>query len=281
MDFDAVTDDLFAGSREEFVGARDALAAQVRKEGDRGLAARITGLRKPTTSAWLINRIAREHPRDIAKLARLGKELRAAHENLAGTRLRALSRKRQELIQSLLGIARETGDGVTDPVATEVESTLSAALGDPDLARAIATGRLQTAIDASTDQWLTAALAGSAPAREPELKQRRGVQKEAVPPARPRPADRNREDRAREERHRARQDVTEAGRARRDAERAVAKLERQADKAADAVNDLRARLADAERQERDARKQLGAAQDELDSTTRKAEDAQLRLDDLG
>lgn len=175
MDLETVTETLYAAPRDEFVGRRNELAAQARREGDRALAEEIKNLRKPTTSAWLMNRLARRHPGDLDRLGQLGAKLRKAHAELAGDQLRLLSRKRQELIQSLLdkarAIARDSHDTLSDSVATEVEATLAAALVDPDVAGEVRAGRLAAARTSSSDQWLTAALAASAPPRRPAVRE--------------------------------------------------------------------------------------------------------------
>lgn len=64
MDLDSIAAELYAGSREEFTGRRNELAAQARKAGDRDLAARIKELRKPTSAAWLTNRLVTETGRN-------------------------------------------------------------------------------------------------------------------------------------------------------------------------------------------------------------------------
>lgn len=69
---------LFALPPSEFTAARAAEAAAVKRVGDAALAREIAGLRRPTVSAWAVNRLAREHPDEPAELLSVGQELRAA-----------------------------------------------------------------------------------------------------------------------------------------------------------------------------------------------------------
>lgn len=302
MDIDSVIEELYSAPRDDFVAKRTELAAEARRAGDRALADDIKSLRKPTTSAWLLNRLAREHPREIERLDDLGAKLRDAHTALAGEELRKLSRKRHELIRALLdktrALAGKGSNAVSDSVATEVEATLSAAFSDPDLADEVRAGRLTTAHTGGSDQWLTAALAAStatprtkAPSKETHSKQtpskeppRRPEPSRKEPPSRkqtgPSAAERERAARDRAERERARQAAAAADRARKDAEREVFKAERAAERATASAEDLRSRLSDAERREREAQRELRQAQKLLDAAAKEADKTQRRLDTL-
>ncbi|SFP70667.1 hypothetical protein SAMN05421810_103153 [Amycolatopsis arida] len=164
MDFDSVVDELYAAARDEFTELRDERAKQARAAGDRQLATRIHGLRKPTTAAWLLNQLARARAGEVGRLGELGAALRRAHAELAGDELRALSRQRHELVRALTArvrqVGRERGVGVSDAVAQEVGETLDAALGDPEVAEELAAGRLSSAVrpgDVLSEQWLSSA----------------------------------------------------------------------------------------------------------------------------
>ena len=62
MDLAAATAELYAGSPDDFVERRKALAGQARAAKDRALATAIGKLRRPTRSAWLVNLYARRSP---------------------------------------------------------------------------------------------------------------------------------------------------------------------------------------------------------------------------
>ncbi|WP_206077930.1 hypothetical protein [Prauserella endophytica] len=174
MDFESVADELYELDRDEFTPARDRRAAEARKAGDKDLATRIKGLRKPTSAAWLVNRLARSRPEDVAELAELGDALRRAHSELAGEDLRALSRRRHELVQTLTDRAAKLGDDKPgESVVREVYDTLDAALTDPESARAVTEGRLTSALrpgDAFAGDWMALGPAPARPERKPEPK---------------------------------------------------------------------------------------------------------------
>ena len=52
--------ELYASDLETFTERRAVLAARARAAGERSVAKEIAGLRKPTRSAWVINRLVRE-----------------------------------------------------------------------------------------------------------------------------------------------------------------------------------------------------------------------------
>ena len=56
------TTELYGSDPGGFTERRSALAAQARAAGDRAAAKKITGLRKPTRPAWVINQLLRADP---------------------------------------------------------------------------------------------------------------------------------------------------------------------------------------------------------------------------
>lgn len=134
--------ELYAGDPAVFIRRRGELAAQARASGDAAAAKEITGLRKPTRSAWVVNLLVRADPDVPSRLAALGTALREAGSSLDGRTLRELSRQRRELIATL---TRQALAGQRDaPVSLqeEVSATLSAAVGDPGVAADLAAGAL-------------------------------------------------------------------------------------------------------------------------------------------
>ncbi|WP_199429810.1 hypothetical protein [Qaidamihabitans albus] len=151
MDFESVADELYGVDRDEFTAVRDERAAAARAAGDKELAKRIGGLRKPTSAAALVNGLARARPDEVGRLGEVGDALREAHAELAGERLRALSRQRHELVRALTEQAVElSGTKVSESVTREVSETLEAALADPEAGRAVAEGRLTSALRPDT-----------------------------------------------------------------------------------------------------------------------------------
>jgi hypothetical protein len=76
VDLDTVADELYGLPPDAFTPTRDTRAADARSAGDRGLAAAITKLRRPTTGAWLANLLARERSDQVSELLDLGAEMR-------------------------------------------------------------------------------------------------------------------------------------------------------------------------------------------------------------
>lgn len=149
---DLVADRLYAVPPRRFVAERDAAVAAARQAGDAATAAALAKLRRPTVAAWLVNLLALRRPELLAKLAELAEALRAAQRELDGGQLQELSAQRRAAVSALVGEARSLALEVEPPDAKlplgEVESTLVAALADPDAAAAVRSGRLLKTVTA-------------------------------------------------------------------------------------------------------------------------------------
>jgi hypothetical protein len=134
-----VAERLYGLPPEEFTAARDAAAKQASGEVRKAVKA----LRKPSVSAWLVNRLLRDQPELVDQLLELGAALAEAQAQRSGVDLRALGQQRRELVQAVTQAATSTaGRDVTPVVRSEVEQTLEAALADPAAADAVRTGAL-------------------------------------------------------------------------------------------------------------------------------------------
>ena len=249
LDPDGVAEELYGLPRDEFVPRRNDLVKQARAAGDRDGATAIGELRKPSVAAWHANALAREYPDEVGALEQLGTSLREAQDRLEGDALRALSRQRHELIAALVSrarrLAREDGVQVGEATVREVERTVSAALSDAGAARALALGRLVTALEPGVGLGDEA---GGAPAlrpRRPAPRARRGTGHERE--------ERERGERERGERERleraatgAREAVTRARAAAEGARATAEEADRAHEAASASVADLRARLTEAE-----------------------------------
>ena len=80
----------------QFVAARDALAKEVRAESKEAAKA-IKALRRPTVTAWAVNRVVRGRRDDVERLVGLGAEMRSPNP----TSLREAMGERRRLIASL------------------------------------------------------------------------------------------------------------------------------------------------------------------------------------
>ncbi|WP_328863826.1 hypothetical protein [Streptomyces virginiae] len=146
MDADAVIFELYGLRPADFTRARDAYVAQARREKDTAAAAAIGGLRRPTLAVWAVNLLARTRPDLAEALLRLGTELRRAHRELDGERMRALSHQQHQVIGALSAeaaqLAAGAGERLRETVLREVGEIFHGLLGDDDAARGWAAGRL-------------------------------------------------------------------------------------------------------------------------------------------
>jgi hypothetical protein len=145
---DAELDELFAAKPEEFTALRTKLAAAAKKRGDADAAKRIAAMRKPTTAAWVVNRLAVGDKTVKERIDDLRERLRAAHAEMDGERIRGLSTEQRRLVDQLAK-AGFSEASLADPTAAlreDVIGTLQAAVADPDVAARL--GRL-----AKAERW--------------------------------------------------------------------------------------------------------------------------------
>jgi hypothetical protein len=158
-----IADDLYALPLADFTPARDALVKEHRA--DRALAAAIKGLRKASVAAWVVNLLVRRDPDQVDQVLAVGEALRDAQDDLDATALRELTKQRRQLTASVTTaarrLAREEGVRTTQSVADQVEATLTAAMLEPDAAKAVRSGLLVTSLSATGlgDLDLTGAVA--------------------------------------------------------------------------------------------------------------------------
>jgi hypothetical protein len=139
---------MYEAPPDRFVAARSAAIADAKKAGDKDTVKRLTALRKPTVAAWLVNLLALRRPELIDQLVELATALREAQRGLKGEEMRELSNQRRQIVSALVTEARKlavaedaTMTGAKLPLG-EVESTLTAALAEPEIAEQVRTGRL-------------------------------------------------------------------------------------------------------------------------------------------
>ena len=229
--------ELYQADPDDFMARRQELVAQAREAGETAVAKQIGALRKPTRSAWLVNRLVRADPEVTARLAALAAELRDG--GLDGGRIRELTVARSRLVDDLTRQALDDVPAAPAAVREEVAATFDAALADPEVAAS-----LGTLVRAA--HWAGFGLdPGATPAPPPP----------AAKTKKPEPAEPSAE---RERRHREK--IISA-------ERAVAEADRTADAAnaaerelEDVVRRLEAELAQARQQLADARRQAYRAE---------------------
>ena len=128
--------ELYADDPDGFTARRAELAEHARDAGEPAVAKKITALRKPTRSAWVVNRLVRTDPGVRSRLDDLAADLREAS---GGGRLRELTASRAKLVDELTRTALE---GVAAPPAAlreEVTATFDAAIADPEVAASLGT----------------------------------------------------------------------------------------------------------------------------------------------
>ncbi|GII62245.1 hypothetical protein Skr01_23300 [Sphaerisporangium krabiense] len=309
MDLSAAADELYGGAPEEFVERRRRLAAEAKRSGDAVLARRIGGLRRPTVSAWAVNRLARTAPGELGRLLGLGDELRSAWTS--GGQVGDLDRRRGELVARLLRTARrsadEAGRPLREPALREVEDTLHAATMDPAVADQVRAGHLSqpqtyagfAPADPLPEAKRHAPEEPPKPEREAEKRRkpereaekRRKSEREAEKARRKREradAERREREQAEEERRRRRADlVAAAEREARDAERTAAEWESETrdarrvhETATTEVNRLHDELTAAQARQEAAARRLTTAEREHTRAARHAADARHRADSL-
>jgi hypothetical protein len=140
----AAADELYAADLDAFTERRKVLAAGARAAGEPAAAKEIAALRKPTRSAWVVNRLVRADPSVPERLSTLAGDLRAAEAALDGPRIRELSLARRELVDALVRQALGmTGESVPSAaLQEEVTAIFGAALADPQVAAQLAAGTL-------------------------------------------------------------------------------------------------------------------------------------------
>ncbi|SRX78941.1 hypothetical protein MPP7335_00674 [Mycolicibacterium parafortuitum] len=139
-----VLDQLYSAAPEEFTALRGTLAAAAKKDGDTDAARRISGCRKPTTAAWVVNRLAIIGSAR-SELAELGSKLRQAHSSMDGDAIRALTAEQRALVDRLTRSAFADADlpAPSGALRDDVTATLQAAIADPEVAERL--GRLTKA----------------------------------------------------------------------------------------------------------------------------------------
>ena len=238
---DGAVDELYGVPLDEFTPRRDALARDLRRNGERDAAAWVKALRKPTAAAWIVNQLARSRKRQAKELLRAADGLRAAHQRLMEGRadadaLRSAAEAEQAAARALLrdadGFLDRDGHAPSDATLEKVAETIRAVALDDEARAGFALGRLTRERQASGFGPLAAA-ASATRDRKGAARGETAAGKEALQKARAAQRERAQELRTAER---------ELASAEREAERAVRRLERAR---ADADRS-RSRLAEAE-----------------------------------
>ncbi|OBG23844.1 hypothetical protein A5765_18225 [Mycolicibacterium celeriflavum] len=258
---DDALDELYAAKPEEFTALRTRLAGEAKKSGDSDAATRVSAARKPTTAAWVVNRLALGDEDVKRRLKDLGERLRDAHAAMDGERIRELSAEQRRLVNDLTRTAFEEAElkSPAGALRDDVTGTLQAAVADPDVADRL--GRLTKA-----EEWSgfgefgdTATVVSPTARRKPERKS------DPEPATKAEPRD-DKDAAARRERQQARAALAAAEHAKAEADDALSEL--QSDLAT-----ARLRHQDAKRRWQEAERALAAAEDAYDKAKQASRDA--------
>jgi hypothetical protein len=145
-----IADELYGLPLADFTPARDMRAKELKGT---DLAAPVKALKKPTLAAWVANMLVRHETEQVEQVLAVGAALREAATSLDGKELRELTKQRRQLTAAVTTQARRVagtlGAKVTQAVADQVEGTLTAAMLDPDCAKALRSGLLVTHLSAT------------------------------------------------------------------------------------------------------------------------------------
>jgi len=156
-------DALFKLPQAEFIAARNALAARLKKTGDRNEAEQVKALVKPTLSAWAVNQLYWKHGDTF-------KELLAARESFGRTPaagMRDLLAARREVISRLTRLAavvlEEAGHSPTPDILRRITTTLEALSASASSSDAPVPGRLSADVDPPGFESLEALIPNAGP----------------------------------------------------------------------------------------------------------------------
>lgn len=267
----------------EFTAARNTLAKQLKKSGDKGdkeAAEEVASLPKPSVSAWAVNHLFTVAPEEMEELLASGERARTAlREILSGGdpgALREAIQEARDLANELRDRAagviaeggRRPGQAIVDRIATNLQSLAFSPAAEPQIAR----GWLDVDLPPPGFEVLAGLqLAATAPGKtKPAPAPKPEPRKPAAPAAKKSAEDRRKaEERTEEERLREKREREEA-RAREQREKEEARAQERRDRL------------EAQHRERLSRAQ--AARDEAagraDFLRRKAEQAEKTAEDL-
>jgi hypothetical protein len=150
-------DRLYGLPLAEFTQARNDLARELSRAGEREAADEVKALRKPSLSAWTVNQLARKERLQIRSLMTAAERLRTAQARLlrggSQDELRKAVQRHREVVGALLESAKEVlrsaGQPATETTLERIRETLTAVAGDDEGMRLVQEGRLSNDLDAA------------------------------------------------------------------------------------------------------------------------------------
>lgn len=255
-------DELYWAKPDGFIALRTRLSSAAKRRGDQDTARRVSSTNRPTTAAWVVNRLVIGHREARQRLADVGDRLRAAHAAMDGDQIRDLSTEQRRLIDELTRAAFDAAE-LSNPSAAirdDVGATLQAAIADPDVRAAL--GRLTrparwSGFGAFGDAAPVVGAGRSGDKRGARFGQAAAKQAPKQQSSRTRAAEKQVAARERESRLRAAREQQEKLKA------ALAATEQARSEADDALSQRRAEMAAARVRRNEARRSLRAAERDL------------------
>jgi hypothetical protein len=145
VDLDDALNELYDAAPEDFVAERKRLVKELKAGGRAEDAGHVAKLRKPTVAAWALNRLARDHRRDIDLLLDSGHRLRQAQAGVlrgdAREAFEQAQRTERETIGRLVRDAEQLLGGASSGVLDQIAASLHAAAVSEQGREVLAAGR--------------------------------------------------------------------------------------------------------------------------------------------
>ncbi len=151
---EAALDELYGVEPSSFVEVRKRLAGALRSAGDPAGAKSLLAARRPTTAAWALNQLTREHPELVDTFLGASHDLeRAQTGELPGGReaARDATRAQRDALEAVSDAALAVlGERATDAYRGAIQATLRAAGADPAVAEELRHGRFERELTGAT-----------------------------------------------------------------------------------------------------------------------------------
>jgi hypothetical protein len=148
VDLETALNELYDAAPEEFVAERKRLAKELKSEGQSTEADAIGKARKPVVAAWALNRLARDHRRDIDLLLDSGHRLRTAQAGvLRGEARETFEQAQRTERETIARLVRAAGQlltergGASPAVLEQIDASLHAAAVSEHSRELLAAGR--------------------------------------------------------------------------------------------------------------------------------------------
>ena len=263
----------------EFISARNALAARLKKDGRPQEANEVKALAKPSASAWVVNQLYWRHRESFDRLLATGERLRRAHAaQLTGDAARDSVNARREAMTELTRLAelillRDGNHSATRDLMRRVTSTLEALSSYASSPAAPIAGRLTDDLQPPGFE----AVAGLLP--ESGKGKARGQIPMALAHAEPVPRRASSAGAAQRD-EKARKELAAAAKAAvRDAERTLSAARKQAERAAAKAETAAQRAKELDAQRAQVEKQLARVSNDVEAAQARASEAATSADE--